>query len=321
MENALKHNKAQPAPAASTRSASTLWKRVLAGRIYYLLLLPAILYYIIFAYIPMYGVVLAFKSFKFNMGIVGSPWVGFDNFRTLMTYSDFWVAFRNTIIISFGRLVFQFPVAIILALLLNEVLKSTMKRIFQTVFTFPHFISWVVLSGVLINLLGDSGIVNQMLVELGLPKIALLIDASAFRWLLFITDNWKEAGWGAIIYLAAISGINPEMYEAAYVDGANRWQQLRSITLPSIYSTISIMLILAVGGTMNGGFDQIFNLYSASVYNVAEIIDTLVYRLGFQVGTNYGLVTAIGLFKSVVGLIMLAGANYAVKKMGQEGLI
>jgi putative aldouronate transport system permease protein len=321
MENALKHNKAQPAPAVSTRSASTLWKRVLAGRIYYLLLLPAILYYIIFAYIPMYGVVLAFKSFKFNMGIVGSPWVGFDNFRTLMTYSDFWVAFRNTIIISFGRLVFQFPVAIILALLLNEVLKSTMKRIFQTVFTFPHFISWVVLSGVLINLLGDSGIVNQMLVELGLPKIALLIDASAFRWLLFITDNWKEAGWGAIIYLAAISGINPEMYEAAYVDGANRWQQLWSITLPSIYSTISIMLILAVGGTMNGGFDQIFNLYSASVYNVAEIIDTLVYRLGFQVGTNYGLVTAIGLFKSVVGLIMLAGANYAVKKMGQEGLI
>jgi putative aldouronate transport system permease protein len=320
MENALKHNKAKPGPPRAAMS-STLWKRILSGRIYYLLLLPAILYYIIFAYIPMYGVVLAFKNFKFNLGIVGSPWIGFDNFQTLIKYADFWVAFRNTVIISFGRLLFQFPVAIILALLLNEVVKSTMKRLFQTVLTFPHFISWVVLSGVLINLLGDSGIFNQMLVELGMPKIALLIDASSFRWLLFITENWKEAGWGAIIYLAAISGINPELYEAAYVDGANRWQQLESITIPSIFSTISIMLILAIGGIMNGGFDQIFNLYSASVYNVADIIDTLAYRLGFQMGTNYGLVTAIGLFKSVIGLIMLAGANYAVKKMGQEGLI
>jgi putative aldouronate transport system permease protein len=296
-------------------------RRIVSNKIYYLLLLPAVVYYVIFAYIPMYGVVLAFKKFMFNKGILGSPWVGLEHFHTLMSYADFWDSFRNTVIISFGRLLFQFPVAIIVALLLNEIRKRGWKSFFQTVFTFPHFISWVVLSGVLLNILGDSGIFNQVLVQLGMDKVAFLINASTFRWLLFATDNWKEAGWGAIIYLAAIAGINPEQYEAAYVDGANRWQQLWSITLPSIFSTISIMLILAVGGIMNGGFDQIFNLYSASVYQVAEIIDTLVYRLGFQVGSNYGLVTAIGLFKSVIGLIMLASANYAVKKMGQEGLV
>jgi putative aldouronate transport system permease protein len=296
-------------------------KEMYRYRIFYLLLLPGLLYFIVFAYVPMYGAILAFKSFNFGKGIMGSPWSGLENFRQVFLFPDFWVAFQNTIIISFGRMIFEFPVGIILALLINEVGRSHLKRVYQTIYTFPHFISWVVLSGVLINILGDSGIFNELLVQIGIGAQGFFVDSSVFRWMLFITSDWKEAGWGAIIYLAAIAGINPELYEAAYVDGANRWHQLWSITLPSIMPTISIMLILAVGGIMNAGFDQIFNLYNGAVYNVADIIDTFVYRLGFQMGTNYGLVTAIGLFKSVIGCLMLFAANYLVKRLGQKGLV
>lgn len=299
----------------------SLIKKMAKYKMYYLLLLPAIVYYFIFQYIPIYGLVLAFKEFNFRLGILDSPWNGLTNFRYVFDYPDFWVAFKNTFIISFGRLLFQFPVAIILALLLNEVGNTYLKRIYQTVFTFPHFLSWVVLSGIMINVLGDNGILNQFLLLFNFNKTAFLMDSSVFRWMLYATANWKEAGFGAIIYLAAIAGINPEQYEAAYVDGANRWQQLWAITLPSLAPTISILLILTIGHTMNAGFDQIFNLYSGAVYNVADILDTLVYRMGFQMGSNYGFVTAVGLFKSVIGLILLAGANYITKKMGQEGLI
>ena len=297
------------------------WRRMRRYKVLYLLVVPALLYYAVFSYAPMYGLTLAFKHFMFYQGILGSPWVGWSNFQEAFLYNDFWNALRNTIIISLGRLIFEFPVALILALLLNELgERSKVKRIFQTVFTFPHFLSWVVLSGILINMLGDTGIVNALLSQFGLPRMDFLVSPGTFRPLLFASNDWKDAGWGAIIYLAAIAGISPEQYEAAYVDGANRWQQLRYITVPAITGTIAIMLILAVGNIMNAGFDQIFNLYSGAVFNVADIVDTFVYRFTFQQGGSYGVGAAIGLFKSVLNLVLLVLANSAVKRMGQEGL-
>jgi putative aldouronate transport system permease protein len=297
------------------------WRRIRQYKLLYLLVLPALIYYAVFAYAPMYGVTLAFKQYMFSQGILGSPWVGWSNFQEAFQYDDLWNALRNTIIISLGRLLFEFPVAIVLALLLNELgERSRAKRFFQTVFTFPHFLSWVVLGGILVNMLGDTGIVNAILGQVGLPRTDFLVTSATFRPLLFASDDWKEAGWGAIIYLAAIAGISPEQYEAAYVDGANRFQQLRYITLPSIAGTISIMLILAVGNIMNAGFDQIFNLFSGAVFDVADIVDTFVYRLTFQEGGSYGVTTAIGLFKSVLNLGLLVLANLVIKRMGQEGL-
>jgi putative aldouronate transport system permease protein len=309
---------------SAARPGSSLgrtWRRIRRHKLLYLLVLPALIYYAIFSYAPMYGLTLAFKQYMFREGILGSPWVGWSNFQEAFLYNDFWNALRNTVIISFGRLIFEFPVAIILALLLNELgERSKAKRLFQTVFTFPHFLSWVVLSGILINILGDTGLVNAIFSQIGLSRTDFLVTPSTFRPLLFASDDWKETGWAAIIYLAAIAGISPEQYEAAYVDGANRFDQLRFITLPAIAGTISIMLILAIGNIMNAGFDQIFNLYSGAVLNVGDILDTFVYRYTFQQGGSYGVATAVGLFKSVLNLVLLLLANGVVKRMGQEGL-
>ncbi|WP_240548296.1 ABC transporter permease [Paenibacillus lignilyticus] len=304
-------------------NGTALWKRIMQYKMFYLFLVPVVVYYAIFAYIPMYGVTLSFKKFMYNKGILGSPWVGLDNFRYIFKYSDFWTAFQNTIVISIGRLIIEFPMAIIVALLLNEVAGSKLKKLYQTVFTFPHFLSWVVLGGILVNILGNTGAVHLVISHLGLENVSLLSDPDTFRGLLYTTNIWKEAGWGAIIYLAAIAGISPELYEAAYMDGANRWKQMLHITWPSINGVAAMMLILAVSGIMNGGFDQIFNLYSPGVYDVADILDTFMYRLSFsgRVNLGFGIITAVGLFKSVISLALLLLANYFVKRMGQEGLM
>lgn len=304
-------------------AGSVLWKRIKPYRMYYLLLVPVIAFYVIFSYVPMYGVTLAFKKYMFNKGVLGSPWVGLDNFHYIFRYSDFWVAFRNTIVISLGRLLIEFPLAILLALLLNEIAGSRWKRVYQTVFTFPHFLSWVVLGGILVNILGTTGVVETVFSYLGLPYISFLGDPSTFRPMLFISNIWKEAGWSAIIYFAAIAGISPELYEAAYVDGASRWKQMLHVTWPSISGVVAMMLILAVGGLMNGGFDQIFNLYSAPVYHVGDTLDTFMYRLSFagKVNLGFGIVTAVGLLKSVINLLLLVSANQLVKRLGQEGLV
>ncbi|MBO7746667.1 sugar ABC transporter permease [Paenibacillus sp. MWE-103] len=300
-----------------------LWRRVKQYRVFYLLLIPVVAFYAVFSYVPMYGITLAFKKYMFNKGVLHSPWVGLDNFRYIFRYSDFWTAFRNTILISCGRLLVEFPMAIIMALLLNEIARSKMKRLYQTVFTFPHFLSWVVLGGILVNILGNTGAIATLFAKLDLPYVSFLGDPATFRPLLYITNIWKEAGWGAIIYFAAIAGISPELYEAAYVDGANRWKQMLHITWPSIRGVVAMMLILAVGGIMDGGFDQIFNLYSAPVYQVADTLDTFMYRLSFagRVNLGFGIVTAVGLFKSIISLCLLVIANQLVKRLGQEGLV
>ncbi|GHU18743.1 sugar ABC transporter permease [Spirochaetia bacterium] len=295
----------------------TIW----AYKYLYLLVFPLVLYYIIFSYVPMYGITLAFKTFNYSKGIIGSPWNNFQNFKDVMADPMFFRAFTNTCIISLGRLLIEFPVPIILAILLNEISRYRIKKVYQTIFTFPHFLSWVIMSGIVIGMFNDQGIMNQILTVLGLPKNRLLIDPNSFLGLLFGSSIWKEAGWSTILYLASIAGINPELYEAAQIDGANRWQQIQVIVWPVVKSTALILLILAIGGIMNGGFDQIFNLYNPTVYKRADIIDTFVYRSAFIDSTGFGYTTTVGFMKSIINFILLYGANQFVKKMGAEGII
>ena len=295
-------------------------RQIFYYRYIYLMLLPLALYYIIFSYGPMYGATLAFKTFDYSKGIIGSPWIGFKNFTDLIFDFNFRSAFVNTLLISFGRIIFEFPVPIILALLINEVRSVRYKRFVQTVFTFPHFISWVIVTGIVFNLLSDQGVLNQILTVMGAQKANLLTEPSTFRALLYISDNWKEAGWGTIIYLATISSINIELYEAARVDGAMRFQMIRYITWPALRSVMGLMLILSIANCMNAGFDQIFNMYNAAVYNVSDIIDTFIYRRTFIDFMDFGSSTAVGLFKSVINLILLFTANFTVKRINGTGL-
>jgi len=300
-----------------------LWKQILDCKYFYIMFIPTFVLYFIFSYVPLYGIQLAFKDLNFAKGITGSSWTsmhGLKHFYELLSNMEFQKAFSNTIIISIQRIIFQFPVPIILALLLNEIRKDSTKRIIQTVLTFPHFLSWIVVTGIFFNLLGDAGVLNEILAALGLKKVHFLTQASTFRGLLYITNNWKEAGWGTIIYLAAIAGISVELYEAAIVDGAKRFQLMRYITWPAIKSVIGVMLILAIANIMNAGFDQIFNMYNAAVYDKADIIDTYIFRRTFITGLDFASSTAIGLFKSVVNFIMLFAGNLAVKKITGKGI-
>ena len=267
------------------------------------------------------GITLAFRNYRYDMGLWHSPWVGLEHFKTMFRDAEFWRSFKNTLIFSFGKLLFHFPVPIIVAILLNEIRHPRVKKFFQTVFTFPHFISWVVLSGILINMFASNGIVNQIFAALGWKQVAPLMGLTTFRPFIWISNIWKEFGWDSIIYMAALTGIDPQLYEAADIDGANRLQKMLHITWPGIRSTVCIMLILQIGSIMSGAsFDQIFNLYSSPVYPVADTIDTYVYRQSFMTGTNFGYTTAIGLLKSVIGVIMIWSANKVTTKMGEDGL-
>ncbi|KQX46902.1 ABC transporter permease [Paenibacillus sp. Root444D2] len=297
------------------------WQEVVRHKYFYLMVFPTVLFFLIFAYVPMYGVILAFKDFNYSLGIMNSPWNNFQNFRDVLGDQKFLHAFNNTLLISFGRLLIEFPIPILLAILLNEMRHRKLKRIYQTVFTFPHFISWVVLSGIITSILNDQGVLNQILQLFGWGKNTILVHDGSFLALLFTSNIWKEAGWSSIIYLAAIAGINPELYEAAAIDGATRYQQMKAITWPVIRTTAAILLILAVGGIMNGGFDQIFNLYNPAVYERADILDTYVYRSAFVDSTGFGYSTTVGLLKSVINCLLLFGANYFVKHvLKEEGL-
>lgn len=299
-----------------------LWKTMIQYKYFYLMVLPVLVWYVLFSYAPMYGVTLAFKTYDYSGGILGSPWVGFQHFQNILTDADFRTAFKNTMIISLMKLVIHFPMPIILAILLNEFSRNRAKRFFQTVLTFPHFISWVVLAGIISILLSRDGAINQIVMLFGFDSISPLTDAAWFRPILYITHVWREVGWDSIIYLAALAGINPELYEAAEMDGANRFQRLLNIAWPGMKSTVAILLILHVGQLLSQGasFDQIFNLYSSPVYSVADVIDTYIYRTSFQVGGDFGYMTAAGLIKSVISLALLALANTIVKRMGEEGL-
>ena len=286
----------------------------------YVMLLPCIVYYALICYVPMAGSVLAFKDYSFKKGIWGSPWVGFDYFKTFFKSYDAGRLIRNTLAIGIIKCILEFPFAIILALLLNELRNMKFKKVAQTLLYLPHFISWVVMAGLIMNFLDPStGLVTALLKSITGKDLQVLTDKALFVPMLIITDIYKTMGWGTIIYFAALSGVDPQLYEAAEIDGARKWKQMINITLPAITPTIVIMLILNCNNIVNAGFDQIFMLYSALVYDVADIIDTYVYRIGIQ-KADYSFSTAAGMFKSVIALVMILIVNFVAKKTGNEGI-
>ncbi|MGI2294976.1 ABC transporter permease [Paenibacillus sp. GXUN7292] len=303
------------------QTAESRWKRYKKHKYLFILLLPALIWYTVFQYAPLYGVQLAFKDFRVLEGINGSPWVGFKHFEVMFTStSQFWRVFRNTVVISLYHIIFGFPAAIVLALIFNEIRGKVFKRVTQSISYLPHFLSWVILAGLFGTILSPStGIVNYVLTLFGLDTIYFLGDPAYFRFTLVVTSIWKEVGWGTIIYLAALASINPSLYEAASIDGAGRWKQTLHITLPSILPVVCIMFIFQISGILDAGFDQILNLYHPAVYEVADILDTYVFRVGLS-QMQYSLTTAVGLFKNVIALSLVLGTDYLIKKAGQEGL-
>jgi len=281
---------------------------------YYLLLTPGMLFFLVFKYLPIAGLVVAFKDYKFVNGIWGSEWVGLMWFEQLFASEGFWIALRNTVIISLYKLAFGFPAPILLALLLNEVRNSVFKRTIQSIVIFPHFMSWVVLGGILFTLLSPS---TGILSWFGIAS-SPLTDPKQFRSLLVFSGIWREAGWNTVIYLAAMAGINPDLYEAAKIDGAGRFRLAWNITLPSIAGTIIILFILRIGYLLQAGFDQVFILYNPLVYNVSDILDTYVYRVGLSMG-RISFATAAGFFQSLVGMALLIGANALARRYGDRG--
>ncbi|MEK3888773.1 ABC transporter permease [Bacillus sp. FSL K6-3431] len=286
----------------------------------YILALPGLIYFLIFKYLPMWGIVISFQDYSPFLGLSDSPWVGLEHFKRLFSNPDFWIIFRNTLAISLLSLVLSFPLPIIFAILLNELRHIVYKRTIQSIIYLPHFLSWVIIASLTFLMFSRSeGIINQLLEFFGFAKFDFLTNPNVF-WLLLTSQSiWKDAGWGTIIFLAAIAGVNSELYEAAKIDGANRFKQMWHVTLPAIRNVIIILLILRMGDIMEVGFEQVFLMYNGAVSNVAEVFDTYVYRVGIQQG-QFSYSTAIGLFKSIVGLVLVVIANRMAKKFGEEGI-
>ncbi len=281
----------------------------------YIMLIPGVLVTLIYAYGPLSGLVIAFQRFDITKGLFGSEWVGLDNFKYLFfNYPSFWRIIRNTVLIALLKMLFNFITPILVSLLLNELSNPRLKRIIQTSIYLPHFISWVIICGILITMLHpDNGIVNHFLLALGLDPVYFLGQSNTFLGVLILSDVWKSFGYGTIIYLAALTGIDPSLYEAAVIDRANRFQQVWHITLPGIAPIIVLVMTLNIGNILNAGFDQIFNLYNPTVYDVADILDTFTYRLG-MVDAQYDLSTAVSLLKSGVSFVFVSATYYIAYK-------
>lgn len=286
----------------------------------YLMLLPAMLYVLIFNLAPMYGITLAFKDYDMFLSdspflsILESPWVGLKHFRKIFGRPEFRNVVRNTLIISSAKILIGFPMPIIFAILLNEVRSTKFQKGLQTVVYLPHFLSWAVVAGIFVDLLGSTGMVNSLLASMGFDKVSFLMDNRLFRIVIILSDIWKEVGWGSIIYFSAIAGLDQECFEAAEVDGANRFQQIWYVMLPGLKPTIVLMLIMRVGGIMDAGFSQIFAMYNPTVYETGDIIGTYIYRIGLG-KMDFSMGTAIGLFNSLIALILVVSSNAAAKKM------
>ncbi|MDF2924625.1 MAG: sugar transporter ATPase [Paenibacillaceae bacterium] len=297
-----------------TAARNTLWKKIWKYKVLYLLLLPELLYLFIFKYAPMAGIIVAFKQYNLTLGFFDSPWAGLDNFRAFINGVYFRDILLNTVLISLYKLVFGFSAPIILALMLNEVRISWFKRTIQTITYLPHFISWVIAYGLMAALLSPgSGLVNVLLKQYGFEPVAFLTDPDWGRTLVVLSDIWKEVGWGAILYLAALAGVSPSLYEAARMDGASRLRQLWHITLPGIRNVILVLLILRMGSILDAGFDQIFIISNSFNQEKVDIIDTWVYRQGIE-RLQIGLATAVGVFKSLIGTVLVLTSNQIAKK-------
>ena len=280
-------------------------------RYLYLMLFPGLLWFFIYRYLPMAGLLIAFKEFSFSKGILGSDWAGLKYFEFIFfRHPDFYRILTNTLLINFYRIVISMPVPIILALMLNEVTSSAFRRSVQTLIYLPHFVSWVIFGGIIVQFLSpSSGLINGILKSMGLEPVFFLIREDLFRSIIVVSDTWKSAGWGTIIYLAALSGVDPQLFDAATIDGANRWQKIIHITIPSISATIVIIFLLKIGQLLQIGFEQIYVLYNPAVYSTGDVISTYVYRVGIGQG-RFSLTTAIGLFQSIIGLILISSANW-----------
>lgn len=297
-----------------------LWPDLKRDRYLYVLALPGILFFVVFKYIPITNLVIGFQDYSPYLGIAGSPWVGFEHFTRFFSNPDFWMLLRNTLGISLMNLVFFFPAPIILALMLNEVRHQLMKRTVQSLIYIPHFLSWVLIYGLTYLMFSQSeGLFNKLLTALDKDTIDILSNPNLFWGMLTAQSIWKEVGWGTIIFLAAIAGVDPQQYEAAVIDGAGRFRRMWHITLPAMRNVIMILLILRLGTIMDTGFEQVYLMMNAAVTEVAEVFDTYVYRVGIRQG-EFSYSTAIGLFKSIVGVILVVGANRAAKRFGQESL-
>jgi putative aldouronate transport system permease protein len=306
-----------------TGKTAFLWKvrrELSINRYLYIMAMPVILYYIIFHYLPMYGAQIAFKEFDIGKGIWSSPWVGLKHFIDFTQGIYFWRLMRNTFLISFYQLLFSFPAPIVLALLLNELRGERLKRFVQTAVYLPHFISMVVICGMVLDFVSRTGIAVQVMALFGFKPVALMTDPRYFRPVYIISGIWQEAGWGSIIYLSALASIDQEQYEAATIDGAGRFKKMFYITLPGILPTITILLILRIGQVMNVGFEKIILLYNSSIYETADVISSFVYRRGLGESFQFSFTSAVGLFSSVINFILIISANQLSKKIGETSL-
>lgn len=303
------------------RTRRQLWTRILKKYwALYLMAIPGLVCFALFSYAPMYGVLLAFKDFSMRKGIMGSPWADpwYKYFKQFFDSPYFVQILRNTLVISIGKLVTVTFSAIFLAIALCEVRSTKFRRVAQTISYLPHFLSWVIVYGILYSMLSETyGVVNNILKSTTGTTVNFLSNSKYFRMLLILTNVWKEAGWSAIIYMAGIMGIDLSLYEAARVDGASRGQLIWHVTLPGIRSVIIMQLLLSIGSILSAGFDQVYVMYNVRVYEVADIIDTWVFRTGL-IQWNYSLATAAGLFKSVIGTIMIVGANTLARRWGES---
>jgi putative aldouronate transport system permease protein len=299
----------------------TLIKDIKRQKYIYLMIFIPLVFYTVFKYIPLWNAQIAFRDFKsVRYGIINSPFVGLKNFKEFISSYYFWNLIKNTLMYSFGKLLISLPSAVILSLAIYECRRPALRKTVQTLAYLPHFLSWVIMYGILLSLFAPGdGIVNDVLKSLGHKPIDFLTNSNAFPFLVIFSDAWKEMGWSAIIFIAALMGIDVSLFEAAMVEGATSWQRIRYITLPAIRPVIVIVLLLKIGTIMEAGFNQIFMLYSPAVYNVADIIDTWVYRQGLLDG-RFGLATAAGLFKGVIGMLLILSSNYFSKKYTDNSL-
>ncbi|MEF3302356.1 ABC transporter permease [Paenibacillus sp. GYB003] len=296
------------------------WKKQLrrSKYLYAMFALPAA-YFVLFHFIPIFGNVIAFQDYNVFSGFIKSPWVGFKHFKTFLYDPYFWKLVRNTLMLNLYGLVFNFPAPIVLALLLNELRANVFKRFVQSVAYLPHFLSTVVISGMIVNFLAIDGVLNRLVEWFGGRQLQFLIEPSWFRTIYTASDIWQQVGWGTIIYLAALTGIDPQLYEAARMDGANRWKQMLHVTLPSLFPVITILFLLTIGNFLSVGYEKILLLYNGSTYETADVIQTYVYRRGL-LGSDLSFAAAVGVFQSVVAYILVVGANRFTKWLGGTSL-
>ncbi len=308
------------AKSKELKQRSPLVREIIRHKSVYLIAAIPVIYYVIFKYIPIWNGQIAFKDYMALDGVLGSKWVGFEHFRTFFKSFYFWELLRNTLMYSFGKIIFCIPLAIILSIAVYECRRTHLRKVVQTLTYLPHFLSWVIMYGILLVLLAPGdGVVNDVIKFFGGKPVDFLTNTKAFPWIVIFSDAWKEMGWSAIIFIAALMGIDMSLFEAAMVEGANSWQRVRYITLPSIAPVIVTVLLLRIGTILDAGFNQLFMLYSPAVYSVGDIIDTWVYRQGL-LEFQFGLATAVGLFKGAIGMMLIFLSNRLTRKISGSSL-